>query len=303
MTRQTVGHLLQSCVMALTHHGGDALLSMGLPKALIDAASAGPITVERGDRFALSRGLAVVPVRGLLTPNMFMFERYMGWATYQGIEETMAELAADTDCRAAVLDMDSPGGMVRGIEGAAEAIAALAAVKPVHVLVNPLSASAAYWLASQGTDITVTPGAELGCIGTRLVKSSPQKTDNWGDLWFEVSSSNARAKNPNPATEVGMAELQRMLDESEARFHAAVAAGRGIDPAALAQQLSVTDDPQDGGAVFPATEAITRGLADGLETREAFYGRLTEAYAPPAPRTQSRAFAARAAAAQAMSAT
>jgi ClpP class serine protease len=288
--------------MALSHHGGDALLAFDLPVDKMQAHAGEVITVERGERYAVARGLGIVPVRGLLTPNMFLFERYMGWTTYQGLEQTMAELVANDECSGIVLDMDSPGGMVLGIEGAAAAIAAAAAVKPVHVLVNPLTASAAYWLASQASDIAITPGALVGSIGVQLTATSPQATDNWGDRWFEVSSSHARAKNPDPATEAGMAELRRALDETEAQFHAAVAAGRGIDLAQLAAQLSVTDDPQDGGATFGPDQAIARGLVDTLETRDAFYARVMEAYAP-APRPQSRAFAAQAAAAQARAAS
>ena len=301
MSRRTVGHLMQSSAMALAHLGGDALLALDVPDGVL-AAEAEAVTVERGERYAVARGLAVVPVRGLLTPNMFAFERWMGWTTYQGLEQSMAELSANEDCSGIVLDMDTPGGMVRGIQGAADAIAAAAQVKPVHVLVNPLSASAGYWLAAQGSDITMTPGSDVGSIGVRLMASAPVKADNWGDKWFEISSSNARAKNPDPSTEAGMAELLRSLDESEAAFHAAVASGRGINPADLAAQLSVTGDPQDGGAVFQSDQAIARGLADSAETREAFYARIAETYAP-APRQQPRAYAKLAAAAQARATT
>ncbi|WP_444430882.1 hypothetical protein ACTTAM_08335 [Rhodobacter capsulatus] len=111
----------------------------------------------------------------------------------------------------------------------------------------------------------VAPGAASGC---RL---------------FDFTSRHARAKWPDPATEDGKAEIRRGLDRTEARFHAAVAEGRGIAPEDLAARLSVSDDPEDGGAVFEAAEALARGLADRIETRAAFYARLRAAHAP-APR-------------------
>lgn len=301
MTRKTVGAFLQSNLMALSATAGDALLALDMPEVAADQSAA--ITIERGQRFVVQRGLAVVPVRGLLTPNSLSFERYMGWATYDGIEETMDELAADGEVSGVAIDMNSPGGMVRGIQAAADAIARCAAIKPVHVLVNPLAASAAYWLAAQATEISMTAGAECGSIGVRVSATSPVEPDMMGDRWFEISSSNARAKNPDAATETGMAELMRSLNASEADFHAAVSAGRGIDPAALAAQISVTDDPQDGGAVFGVADAIARGLADQQETRASFYDRLSQAYAPDVRPSQSRAFAAKAAAAQAVALT
>lgn len=300
MRQGTVGMKLQSCAMALCASTGDALLATPMPDADLPQGDAS-LTVERGERYAVARGMAVVPVRGLLTPNMFAFERWMGWTTYQGLEQSMMELVANEDCSGIVLDMDCPGGMVWGIEGAAVAIAAAAAVKPVHVLVNPLAASAAYWLASQATEIVATPGCVIGSIGVRQMASAPVQPDNWGDQWFEISSSHARAKNPDPTTEAGMTELRRGLDDAEARFHMAVSAGRGIELSALPERLSVTGDPQDGGAVFSPDDAIARGLADSLETRDQFYARVGAIYAPP-PRAQSVAYAAQAAAAQARAA-
>lgn len=296
MTPNTVGAYLQSNVVALSAASGGAFMQVAMPSAESQCAS---LTIDRGERFAVSRGVAIVPIKGLLTPNMVMFERYLGWSTYDGIEETAATLIDDDEVSGVVLDIDSPGGMVRGIQAAVAAVAALASVKPVHALVNPLAASAAYWVASQATEITMTAGAECGCIGTRVIASSPVEPDHWGDQHFELSSSHARSKNPDPATEVGQTELRRHLDESEAKFHADVAAGRNASVAELLPRIASTDDPQDGGAVFGADDAIARGLADRSESRAVFYDRIMSAYAPEIRPSQSRAFAARAAAARA----
>ncbi|MFQ6756902.1 S49 family peptidase [Cereibacter sphaeroides] len=288
--------------MALAEDLAAPLLALPIPDGAADSAAvahapaAGPSVP---DRFTVARGLAVVPVRGILTPNMAQYERWFGWATYHGLAETMAHLAASEDAAAIVLEIDSPGGLVTGIEAAAEAIAAAAAVKPVHALVSPLAASAAYWLASQASEIVMTPGSVAGSIGVALTAAAHVQPGANGAQIFEMSSRHARAKRPDASTEAGRAELQRSLDEAEAAFHAAVSAGRAIPPAEFAARLSVTDDPQDGGATFRAPEAIRRGLADRTETRAAFYARLTARTAPK-PRSPSRAFAARAAAAAAL---
>ncbi|PTR18286.1 peptidase S49-like protein [Cereibacter azotoformans] len=165
-------------------------------------------------------------------------------------------------------------------------------MKPVHALVSPLAASAAYWFASQATEIVMTPGAVAGSIGVALTAAAHVQPGANGAQIFEMSSRHARTKRPDASTEAGRAELQRSLDEAEAAFHA-------IPAAELAARLSVTDDPQDGAAAFRAAEAIRRGLADRTETRAAFYARLTARTAPKS-RSPSRAFAARAAAAKAV---
>ncbi len=255
----------------------------------VAAIATGPLQVPKGERYGVARRVAVMPVRGILTPDSVLLERYFGWATYQGIETACAEIAANEDVSAAVLDMNSPGGMVLGLDGAAKAIAALAAVKPVHVLINPLAASAAYWLASQGTRITLTPGSEVGSIGTTRNSVWPVQPDAWGDQWGIHVSSHARAKIPNPTSDEGGVEIQRSLDEAETRFLDAVAAGRKLDRAGLPARLSVTDDAADGGAMYRAADAIERGLADDESIRAAFYDQIMSAYAPQSGGAPARA--------------
>lgn len=252
-----------------------------------------------GDRpYAVTRGVAAVGLKGILTPNSEILARWYGFTTYHGFAALAAELAAAEDVAAVVVEADSPGGMVLGIESAAEAMAALAAVKPVHVLVNPMAASAAYWIASQASEIVLTPGAIVGSIGVGVMTASyPVPSQLFGEQIHEITSTHARAKWPDPGTEGGMAEIKRDLDAIEARFHAAVAAGRGIPPDHLIGRLSVTADPRDGGAVFAGQEAIDRTLADRLETRDAFYQRLFSTYSPPAgksARAEAQVAAARA---------
>lgn len=293
MTVNTISALVPPGVMALAEGPGRALMQTPLTAEMMADVSAS-ITIERGERFVVQRGLAIAPIRGLLTPNMAVFERWLGWSTFFGIEETMAELAADDDVRAIAVPVDSPGGMVRGCEAAAEAIAAAAAVKPVHVLASPLCASAAYWLASQATTITMTPGSDVGSIGVAMSIGAPVAPNGAGDQWFDFLSSHARAKRPDPTTETGQAECARQLDEIEALFHAAVAAGRGIPEADLLSRLSVTDDAQDGGAVFNPQQAVARGLVDGVETRAAFFERMAAFAAPPVQSSSAAAYIRRA---------
>jgi len=140
----------------------------------------------------------------------------------------------------------------------------------------------------------------LGSIGCLQVSSAPVQPGLSGDQTFILTSSQARAKRPDPATEEGRREALRVLDAMEADFHAAVAAGRGIAPADLPARLSASDDPADGGAIFWGQDAVARGLADHLETAQAFWSRLGAAYAPRPSRAPRRSTRAQALAAQAL---
>lgn len=283
MTRaNTIGARIGGELLAMDIERGRGLLSMDWPKeavagARFEAAGTG-LTVEPGEAYAVLRGVAVMPVRGMLTPSDGMLSRYLGWATYQGIEAACDELAASEEVMAVVLDMNTPGGLVLGLEAAGEAVARLAAAKQVLALVNPLAASAGYWIASQAGLVTMTPGAEVGSIGTAARVSQPVQPGLMGEQDFIIVSSHARAKRPDPTTEAGRAELQRFADEAEARFHAAIARGRGIDPAELPALLSVTDDPADGGATYGFEAARSRRLVDAQATRADFYKDVFDRY-------------------------
>jgi len=262
-------------LVALSDQMGRGLLNSAWPVANVQAVMA----MDRGERYMISRRIAYVPITGLLTPNSELLERYLGWTTYRGLEETMSDLVAHEDVAAIVLIIDSPGGLVLGLDGAVQAIAGAASAKPVHAVAHPLAASAAYALASQATELSVTPGSMVGSIGCAvLTESFVQPGQSWGVQMFELVSSHAMAKRPDASTEEGRAEWKRSLDESEARFHAVVAAGRGIPLSDLPDRLSVNGDPAWGGAMHEPEDAVARGLADQIETRAAFDARIIDLY-------------------------
>lgn len=299
----TVASLLAGCgLMALDRELAAPLLNLpGLAAAAQVVAA--PPPGSAGERpYQVVRGVAALSVKGVLTANSEQLAKWYGWTTYHGLAGLIADIAAAEDVSAVALEVDSPGGMVVGLDAAAEAIRALAQIKPVHALVNPMAASAAYWIAAQATDIAVTPGAIVGSIGVGLeTYSYTGPSVLFGAQFYSLTSTHARAKWPDAGTESGKAEFSRMLDESEARFHAAVALGRGIPLADLPARLSVTADPRDGGAVFYGKDGIQRGLADSVQTRAEFYAGLYARYgsaiaAPKANRGRALALAAAAAA-------
>lgn len=308
LSAPTVATLLNGAgLMAIDRELAAPLLNLPGHVAAGQPMAAPPPGTGAERAYPVVRGVAALAVRGVLTPNNENMAKWYGWTTYHGLAGLIADVAAAEDIAAVVLEVDSPGGMVMGLDAAAEAVKALAAVKPVHALVNPMAASAAYWLASQATDITVTPGAITGSIGVGVeTYSYTGPSMLFGAQFYSLTSTHARAKWPDAATDTGRAEFTRMLDESEAKFHAAVASGRGIALEDLPTRLSVTSDPRDGGAVFYGQDGVTRGLADAVQTREAFYAGMYARYgggvAAPKPKAARRAALALAAAAQARAA-
>lgn len=301
MTRTTIGALVGGTDLAL-HEAGLPLLNIEIPATeasfAFDALTDAGVTFERGQRFAVHQRVAYVPVRGLLTPNSAVLERYLGWSTYHGIAETMATLSASDEVEAVVLFFDTPGGAVMGIQSAVAAIQACAAVKPMHALVHPLAASAGYWLASQCQDLSASPGSWVGSVGTMLTAYQPVRPGETGNQIYILTSEHAGAKRPDLSTDEGKAISMVRLNAMEAEFLSAVAQGRGIAVDDVPGRMSRTDDDKMGGDVFWDEDAVSRGLVDQIETVASFMSRVGGLYAPK-KQTRSRAYHAKAVAAKA----
>lgn len=302
MTDVIAAHFVGGGPMSALQDFAEPMLRTPMPDAVqgLQAGEVSALTVETGQRYAVQGGVALVPVRGLLTPNSMILERILGWTTYQGLTETMDELGANEDVRAIAMAFDTPGGSVLGLKGAVEAVRRANEIKPVHAIVDPLCASAGYHLASQAAEISMGSGGLVGSIGVIYTAMQPVGMGQSGFQVFQILSSHARAKVPDVSTEAGQALVQQDIDGLEAEFLDDVAAGRGIARGEIETQLSLTGDARDGGGVFRGADAQGRGLIDVLEPRAAALARITALYARTP--SQSRAGArARARAAQAQS--
>ncbi len=109
--------------------------------------------------------IVVIPVQGVLTKDG---PSWLG-SSYDSIADAAEKAAADPSVKRVVLSVDSPGGEVTGLPETATVLAQVAKVKPVSSIVEGMAASAAYWLASQSSDVTLTPSGEVGSVGVRMM--------------------------------------------------------------------------------------------------------------------------------------
>jgi signal peptide peptidase SppA len=203
---------------------------------------------------------ALVSFRGLVT-----YERDLQPVAVSSklFARTMAELAADKDIKTIVVMLNSPGGSVTGTMEAADALYAARETKRVVALVDPLCASAAYWIASQATEISAVPSANVGSIGVYMTHVDCSAMNEQMGLKVTYIFAGERKIDGNadePLTDEARANFQAGCDEIYADFLAAVARGRGQ---AAAQVRSYGD-----GRVFSAREAKKLGLIDRVETAD-----------------------------------
>jgi ClpP class serine protease len=215
---------------------------------------------KTGDIWSESGNTAVIRIEGVLTPTgLPLIYKLFGirGTAYSDIVEAAELLASDSKVTKVVLDMDTPGGTVAGVEGAYKALRDLAATKDVVAVNRGMIASAGYWLASAaGKIVALDETSQTGSLG--VVATVQRKSDSSR----EVVSKNAPLKRPDSETEEGMAEFQRQLDAIERVFFSHVAEGRGVSVEHVVENygqggLYLTKDP--GGK-----DALDMGLVDAL---------------------------------------
>jgi capsid assembly protease len=224
------------------------------------AAGGGELQWDDEARAGAAPGTAVLEIRGVLE------QRANAWSCgetcgYDEIEERFISACFDPGVGQIVLDVDSPGGDVPGLEQAiARMVAAkVASGKPVLGYANELIASAALWLTLGVVDaLYLPPSGEVGAVGSVVAFESEARklADEGRDIYIARDPPGKMVPNSmEPLDDLGKARLDKRVKDATARFVAHVARMRGVDPVALRGQ---------NGALFTGSEALAAGLADGI---------------------------------------
>ncbi len=178
------------------------------------------------------------------------------------VETLLGQIRAatiDSDVKAILLEVDSPGGAVTPSD---EIYAALERFKSgddermVLVFIRDLGASGAYYAAMAGDYIMAEPTAIIGSVGVIM------QTLNWKGLGDKIglhSVTIASGKNKdmlNPFKEVNpqhVEMLQELVDGMQDRFASIVEDSRGFENRDLLD-----------GRVFSAPQALEHNFIDGI---------------------------------------
>lgn len=229
--------------------------AIALPVAVMDAYQKRHFeAAASGDPRILTRAgdIAEILVEGVLTPKPDYYAYYYGGGntTYPEIIRSLQLAGSDPNIKRVLLNVCSPGGYVGGLFDALAALEAFAKPKETYA---SMADSAAFAVAALGGKITATnTAAEFGSVGVcaTYVQYDFEKV-------FEITSSNAPKKRPDPSTTEGQAVIREQLDAIEDLFIDAIARGRG----------TTKDDVKANfgqGAVFLAQEAKRAKMIDRI---------------------------------------
>jgi len=198
----------------------------------------------------------VIELTGILTPRPSFLNMLFGGTDIESVSAALEAALGDPTIPAISILVDSPGGDVTGVSQLMDQVAAGKSRKPITSYVIGTAASAAYFAISGSTRIVTADTGRLGSIGIVAVAYDDRGLQSRiGVRRFEIVSSHAPDKRPDPSTDQGRAVLQAQVDALEQVFIAKLARNRGVT---VDQVLS---DFGQGG-ILVGKDSVRAGLAD-----------------------------------------
>ena len=204
--------------------------------------------VRDGD---IKQQIAVVPIHGLIVD-----------ATYQQFDKWMTAVEGDSNVKAVVLDVDTPGGEVTASDQIHRRIAAFKSARsiPVVVSMGGMGTSGGYYVSANANWIVAQPTTLTGNIGVRWDRLSlARMADKVGVEDNSLHSTGADFKTAGSMWKTETPEervyLTGLIDEAFRIFKDVVQKGRG-------KNLKGSIDSIANGKVYTAAQAAKLGLID-----------------------------------------
>lgn len=261
----TEGGLAQITAVVRRHQAGAAVPDEGEPAYLKRdyqvMAGPGAQRLPGTSRAFVIDGVAIIPITGPIFPRANMMTEMSGATSVSTLTEDYRTALSNPEIGAIILQIDSPGGAVSGINALADVVLAGQKKKYTMAYVSGAAASAAYWIASSASEIALERTGIVGSIGVVSAVPAQVAPDRDGEMVVEIVSSNAPKKRPDPLSDAGRADIVGMLDAIESQFIADVARGRRVSTD------KVKSDFGQGG-VRVGADAVKAGMADKVQSYE-----------------------------------
>ncbi len=173
--------------------------------------------------------------------------------------EAVRALAKDSSVAAVVLTVDSPGGSVAGGEGLHDALALVAAAKPVVAVMEGTAASAGYMISLPAARIFASNATLTGSIGVILETGSAGGLLDKLGLSAEAIISGPLKDQPSfthGLSPAGRDYLQGLVNDLFGQFVAMVAQARHLDEGKVRQLAD--------GRAYSGQQALGLGLIDEI---------------------------------------
>lgn len=207
--------------------------------------------------------VGIIHISGIISRHADILASFfgLGSAAIENIAKDFQSLLDNEEVKSIILDFDTPGGAITGVNELAEIIYNARGIKPIKAYVTGMACSAGYFLAAACDEVIIDDMGQVGSIGVMRVVSK----QNEKSVIFK--SSQSPMKNIEAESELGKAEYQAKVDYLASVFIDKVAKYRGITAD------EVINRGNKGGVLVGAV-AVTAGLADRLGSMDALIDEL-----------------------------
>ena len=227
------------------------------------AAATAPVIRQVGS-------IAILPLMGTITHRANMISEFSGGTSTEKFSAQLRQLAADPNVKAIVLDVDSPGGAVQGVDELSGEIFKARSQKPIVAVANSLAASAAFWIASAASELVVIPSGLVGSIGIVAIHRDVSKqAENEGVKTTLISAGKFKTEaSPfEPLADDARAHIQKIADGFMSTFVRTVARNRDVP-------ISEVQGGFGEGRLVAAKDALRLGMVDRIGTMDETLKRL-----------------------------
>lgn len=206
--------------------------------------------------------VGIISVRGPLVNSDSWITEYLGISTYPAIRDALVFAAQDGQVDQILLDIDSPGGTVSGVNDTARLVRTVGTVKPITTYSSDLMASAGYWIGSAAKKIHVGETAIIGSIGVIATLTSVHdalKKEGVDVRVIRAGKNKALGHPAEPISDKAVAQTQDRADTFYGIFKDAVSTYR---PKLKADSANVWAE----GNEFLGEDAVKAGLADRVSS-------------------------------------
>lgn len=249
----------------------EARASIGNSIHTVDAARHGASESEGNG------AVARISVLGTMMNRASAMNMISGATTYNQVAARVRSAAGDPEISKIVLDLDTPGGTVVGVDILAQAVREAKNAKPVIAVVNDMAASAGYWVASQATEIVASRSSVVGSISVIATHQDMSNLEEKLGVKTTILTTGAYKGLGHPSqglSDAHKAKIEERIGRTHATFVSTIADGRGLSMKD-ANRLAT-------GETWDGEEAIENGLVDKIATLEDI---LEGSYSPTAKAT------------------
>lgn len=240
-----------------------------------DSSSDNEEVMDVGYMTEVSAGIGIIRIVGTLVNEYSPGNRWWGDVSYEEVAAAAEVMQRDSEVKAVILYMDTPGGDANGIEHGSSALSRLAAEKPVYAFTASQMCSAGYWLGCTAKQIWASTLAIVGSIGVVAIHVSYEKMYEKAGVTptvFRQGQYKMLLNQYEDLTQEAKDMMESQMSIIYSMFIGHVADRRNIAPATL-----MAGPGQ--GQTFLGVQAVKEGLVDQIGDFAKLVNQLRSKYA------------------------